>query len=156
MAKQIMTLKEVSTYLGVTTGWVKEQVAAGKVKPRKGRGKQAGRPVFSKKDRETLKELWSRAPIPEVESAPGIPADELPPAVGTLLARYSDLEAERANLLAQIAWERALAREREKALELEQDRSRQLAEEVAVQRTRIEALKALSTWDRIRGRHKAI
>jgi len=76
--------------------------------------------------------------------------------VSALLARYSNLEAERANLLAQIAWERALAREREAALDLEQKRSEQLALDLEAQRQRVEALKALSAWDRIRGRHKQI
>ena len=85
-----------------------------------------------------------------------LPSEELPPAVSTLLARYSDLQAERANLLAQVAWERALAREREAALDLEQKRNEQLAADLETQRQRVEALKALSAWDRIRGRHKKI
>ena len=156
VAKRGMSVKEAATTLGVTTSWVEEQIAAGRVKPGKGRGKLSDRPYLSKRDIDTLRELWSRAPIPEVEPLSAIPTDELPPGVSTLLARYSDLEAERANLLAQIAWERALAREREAALELEQKRNEQLAAELDAQRTRVEALKALSTWDRIRGRHKSI
>jgi len=156
MAKRGMSVKEAAAKLGVTTSWIEEQIAAGHVKPGRGRGKYSDRPYLSKNDVATLQHLWSRSPIPEVEPVSAIPADELPPAVSTLLARYSDLEAERANLLAQIAWERALARERETALDLEQKRNEQLAAELEAQRTRVEALKALSAWDRIRGRHKAI
>ena len=156
MAKRGMSIKETAESIGVTTSWVEEQIAAGHVRPTKGRGKYSGRPYLSKKDCDTLRALWSRAPIPEVEAYTAIPTDELPPAVSALLARYSNLEAERANLLAQIAWERALAREREAALDLEQKRSEQLAVDLEAQRQRVEALKALSAWDRIRGRHKQI
>ena len=155
MAKRGMSIKEAATYLGVTPSWIEEQIAAGHVKPGKGRGKLSGRPYLTKSDRDKLSELWSRAPIPEVEAF-GASTEELPPAVSTLLARYSDLQAERANLLAQVAWERALAREREAALDLEQKRSEQLAADLETQRQRVEALKALSAWDRVRGRHKKI
>jgi excisionase family DNA binding protein len=156
MAKQGMSVKEAAAYLGVTPSWIEDQIASGRIKPKKGRGKYSGKPYLSKADREKLGELWSRSPIPEVEPLSDMPSDDLPPAVSTLLARYSDLEAERANLLAQIAWERALARERETALDLEQKRGEQLSADLEVQRRRVEALKALSTWDRMLGRHKSI
>ena len=43
-----------------------------------------------------------------------------------MLARFTQLEGERANLLAQVAWERAIAQEQQKALEAEHARVAQL------------------------------
>ena len=73
-----------------------------------------------------------------------------------MLARFTQLEGERANLLAQVAWERAIAQEQQKVLEAEHARVMELAAELELQRTRIEQLKALSAWDRVLGRHKGI
>jgi hypothetical protein len=75
---------------------------------------------------------------------------------GVALARISQLEDERANLLAQVAWERAISQEQQKTLESERTRAEQLAADLAAQRSRVEALKALSAWDRVLGRHKAV
>ena len=61
MAKRGMSIKEAATYLGVTTSWIEEQIAAGHVKPGRGRGKLSGRPYLTKSDRDKLRELWSRA-----------------------------------------------------------------------------------------------
>ena len=65
-------------------------------------------------------------------------------------------EAERANLLAQVAWERAIAQEQQKSLELELARTATLSAELERQQQRIEQLKALTAWDRLRGKHKSI
>ena len=39
MAKRGMSVKEAAAKLGVTASWIEEQIAAGRVKPGKGRGK---------------------------------------------------------------------------------------------------------------------
>ena len=117
------------------------QIAAGVVTPTRSSGKHNARYQLTEADVETLKDLAADDP-----SAGG-------PAV---LARVSRLEAERANLLAQVAWERAIAQEQQKALEIELARTAKLAADLELQHARVEALKALSAWDRIRGRHKAI
>lgn len=75
---------------------------------------------------------------------------------GTALARISELEADRTNLMAQVAWARGVAQEQQKALEVERQRAEKLAADLEAQRTRIEALKALSLIDRLLGRHKRI
>lgn len=75
---------------------------------------------------------------------------------GTALARISELEADRTNLMAQVAWARGVAQEQQKALEIERQRSERLAADLEAQRARIEALKALSLIDRLLGRHKRI
>lgn len=75
---------------------------------------------------------------------------------GTALARITQLEADRANLMAQVAWARGVAQEQQKALEVERTRSEKLAADLEAQRARIEQLKALSTLDRLLGRHKRI
>ena len=56
----------------------------------------------------------------------------------------------------QVAWERAISQEQQKALEAELARVEKLAADLETQRARVEALKALSAWDRVLGRHKAI
>lgn len=75
---------------------------------------------------------------------------------GTALARITQLEADRANLMAQVAWARGVAQEQQKALEVERTRSEKLSADLEAQRSRIEQLKALSFLDRLLGRHKAI
>ena len=127
--------------LGVPVAWVRSQVSAGAVTPARSSDKPNARYVLSGADVAALRALAAADP-----AAGGTAA----------LARMSQLEAERANLLAQVAWERAIAQEQQKALEAELTRAGQLAAELERQRTRVEALKALSAWDRVLGRHKAI
>ena len=127
--------------LGVPVAWVRSQIAAGAVTPARSSAKRNARYVFSDADVAALQAL----------------AAEDPAAGGTAaLVRVSQLEAERANLLAQVAWERAIAQEQQKALEAELARTERLSAELDLQHARIEALKALSAWDRFLGRHKAI
>jgi hypothetical protein len=139
--EQVWSAKRAAEELSVSSAWVRAQIAAGIVTPSRSSGKRNARYELTETDIATLKEAAAEDP-----SAGG-------PAV---LARVSRLEAERANLLAQVAWERAIAQEQQKALELELARSAKLAADLELQHGRIEALKALSAWDRIRGRHKSI
>ena len=132
---------QVAEVLGVPVAWVRSQIAAGAVTPARSSDKPNARYILSDDDIATL-----RATAAEDPAAGGTAA----------LARVSQLEAERANLLAQVAWERAIAQEQQKALEAELARTEKLSAEVDLQRTRVEALKALSAWDRMLGRHKAI
>ncbi|MRS11986.1 MAG: hypothetical protein EG823_02810 [Actinobacteria bacterium] len=74
----------------------------------------------------------------------------------TALARISQLEADRTNLMAQVAWARGVAQEQQKALEVERQRSEKLAAELEIQRARVERLKALTLLDRVLGRHKSV
>jgi hypothetical protein len=90
------------------------------------------------------------AKMPTPQAAP--PADT----EATALARITELEADRANLLAQVAWARGVAQEQQKALDAERERSEKLAADLEAQRSRIEELKALSVLDRLLGRHKRI
>lgn len=85
-------------------------------------------------------------------SAPGVGADS----DTTALARIGQLEADRTNLMAQVAWARAVAQEQQKTLEVERQRAEKLAADLEAQRARIEQLKALSVLDRLLGRHKRI
>jgi hypothetical protein len=135
-------INKVAAELGVKADWVRSRIADGSVTPARptGRRRKTG-PALSEADLETLRQLAAEDP------AAGGPA---------LLARYSQIEAERANLLAQVAWERAIAQEQQKSLESERSRAEKLATELDEQRKRIEALKSLSAWDRFMGRHKAI
>lgn len=127
--------------LGVPVAWVRAQIASGAVTPARSSDKRNARYILSDADVATLRAL----------------AAEDPTAGGTAaLARVSHLEAERANLLAQVAWERAISQEQQKALETELARTEKLSAELERQHTRVEALKALSAWDRVLGRHKAI
>jgi hypothetical protein len=127
--------------LGVSVGWVRAQIAAGSVTPARSSDKRTARYLLSESDIAELRAIAAEDP-----SAGGSAA----------LALVTRLEAERANLLAQVAWERAIAQEQQKALEVERARSDRLAAELEQQHTRVEALKALSAWDRLRGRHKGI
>jgi hypothetical protein len=141
MAKRAFGIKRVAAELGVKSDWVRARIADGSVSPARGKGRRKADPVLSDADVESLRALAAEDP------STGGPA---------LLARYSQIETERANLLAQVAWERAIAQEQQKSLELERGRAEQLATDLAEQRARVEALKALSAWDRMLGRHKAI
>ena len=111
--------------LGVPVAWVRSQIAAGAVTPARSSDKPTARYILSDADIAALRAVAAADP-----TAGGTAA----------LARMSQLETERANLLAQVAWER----------------TSQLAAELDRQRARVEALKALSAWDRVLGRHKAI
>ena len=136
-----LSMSKAAEQLGVPLTWVRSQIAAGAVTPARSSDKPNARYVLSDADVAALQALAADDP-----SAGGTAA----------LARLSQLEAERANLLAQVAWERAIAQEQQKALENELARTEKLTAEVEKQRGRIEALKALSAWDRFLGRHKAI
>jgi hypothetical protein len=139
--QQTYSAKRAAEELSVSTAWVRAQIASGVVTPERSSSKRNARFLLTATDLDTLREA----------------AGEDPAAGGPMvLARVSRLEAERANLLAQVAWERAIAQEQQKALEIELARSTKLAADLELQHTRIEALKALSAWDRVRGRHKAI
>lgn len=93
---------------------------------------------------------------PKADGAPSESAAGTPATPETALARISQLETERANLMAQVAWARGVAQEQQKALEMERQRSEALAAELEAQRARVEALKALGPLDRLLGRHKRI
>jgi capsule polysaccharide export protein KpsE/RkpR len=135
------TTAQAAEEIGVSTGWIRSHIAAGTVTPARSSEKRNARYVLSEADVESL-----RAAAAEDPTAGGTAA----------LAVVSRLEAERANLLAQVAWERAIAQEQQKALEAELARTERLSAEIDLQHARIEALKALSAWDRLVGRHKAI
>lgn len=85
-----------------------------------------------------------------------VPLIEAAEAETSALARVSQLEADRTNLMAQVAWARGVAQEQQKALETERVRSEKLAADLDAQRQRVEQLKALSALDRLLGRHKQI
>lgn len=140
-SKQSISVKQAAENLGVTTRWIRQQIAEGLIAPARVGSKRNGRFALTAADIEALTAQAAEDP------SSGGPA---------MLARFSRLEAERSNLLAQIAWERAIAQEQQKALEIEHARIALLADELALQRMRIEQLKALSAWDRVLGRHKAI
>ena len=91
------------------------------------------------------------ADIPQV-TPPEAPPEEQ----DTALARISQLEADRTNLMAQVAWARGIAQEQQKALESERSRTEKLEAELAAQRLRVEQLKSLSALDRLLGRHKRV
>ena len=135
------SIRQAAEDLGVTARWIRAQIAADVISPTRSGSKRNGRFVLSPTDVETLA---AKA------------ADDPTAGGAAMIARFTQLESERANLLAQVAWERAIAQEQQKALEAEHVRVAQLAAEVELQRARVEQLKALSAWDRVRGRHKAI
>jgi DNA-binding transcriptional MerR regulator len=141
-AARALGIKQVAADLGVSAKWIRGQVAQGTVAPKRAGGKGNGRFLFTPEDLEALR-LAKEAEPPAGEET-------------TAIARISRLEADRTNLLAQVAWARAVAQEQQKALEIERERAEKLAAELEAQRTRIERLKALSALDRLLGRHKAI
>lgn len=141
MARQGLGIKRAAAEIGVPVEWVRARIADGTVTPERSSAKRNARYLFSEADVEALRTVAAEDP-----SAGG----------RALLARFTELEADRANLIAQVTWERAIAQEQQKALEAERLRAEKLAEELEAQRARVEALKALSAWDRVRGRHKAI
>jgi capsule polysaccharide export protein KpsE/RkpR len=135
------TTAQAAEQLGVSASWVRSQITAGTVTPARSSDKRNARYLLSAANLDALR---SKA------------ADD--PAAGgaAALMLVSQLEGERANLLAQVAWERAISQEQQKALEVERTRAEQLSAQLDAQRSRVEALKALSAWDRILGRHKAV
>jgi hypothetical protein len=138
---QTISIKQAAEDLGVAARWIRAQIASGLISPERSGNKRNGRFALSAADVEAL-----AAHAAEDPSAGG----------AAMLARFTQLEGERANLLAQVAWERAIAQEQQKALEAEHARVAQLVEDLEVQRARVEQLKALSAWDRVVGRHKSI
>ena len=138
---QTFSIAQAAKELGVSAEWIRTQVSAGRVSPMRTSGKRSARHALTDADIATL-----RAASAEDPAAGGAAA----------LTVVSRLETERANLLAQVAWERAIAQEQQKALENEHARTERLSAELELQRARIEALKALTVLDRIFGRHKAV
>jgi len=149
-AKQGLSIKSAAAELGVPVKWVRARIAASAITPERSSDRRNARYVLSEADIATLRTLAAETPAqPETAASDAEPAP-------LALARISQLEGERANLLAQVAWERAIAQEQQKALEAERARTAKLAADIELQHGRIEALKALSAWDRVLGRHKAI
>jgi hypothetical protein len=136
-----VSIKQAAEDLGVTARWIRMQITAEVISPARAGSKRNGRFVLTAADLETL----------EARAAEDPNAGD-----AAMLARFTQLEGERANLLAQVAWERAIAQEQQKALETEHERVAQLVADLEIQRVRVEQLKALSAWDRVRGRHKGI
>jgi hypothetical protein len=141
MARQGTSVKKAAETLGVTPKWIRARIAEASVTPRRsGSGRNAR---FELTDAE-------------VETMRGLAAAGEPAPVGSELARIGTLETQRANLLARLAWERATSRSREEALQVERARVDRLLADLDLQRSRVEALKALSVVDRVLGRHKDI
>jgi hypothetical protein len=141
MARQGTSVKRAAELLGVTPKWIRARIADSSVSPKRtGSGRNA-RYTLTEAEIETLRGLASRS-VSDVR--------------GDALARIDTLEAQRANLLARLSWERATTRAREEALHAERARVDQLMAELAAQRTRVEQLKALSLVDRLLGKHKDI
>lgn len=142
MAKQGKSVKQAAAELGVKPAWIRKRIEAGVVSPARIGSKRNGRFSLSDADLDALRgELRDAKPATDMSDA---------------LARIEHLESDRANLLAQVAWARAIAQEQQKALELERNRAAALAAEIDTQRDRVERLKALSVLDRILGRHKRV
>lgn len=146
LAKQAMTVKRAAELLGVSPKWVRKQIGEGAISPSRQGRKQGGRFLLSEADVETL-----RVRAADRGNGRGRGNGE-----AATLARVSRLEADRANLLAQVAWSRAIVQEQQKALDAERERAERLTVDLAEQRSRVEALKALSVLDRLLGRHKSI
>jgi len=150
LAKRGVTVKQVAEELGVSAKWIRGHITAGTITPERQGNKRNGRFLLSDADVETLRTRASEERPTEERPAEPEGGDT------TALARISQLEADRANLLAQVAWARAISQEQQKALEIERERAEKLDAELEAQRSRVEALKALSVLDRALGRHKAI
>lgn len=135
-----ISVKEAAARLGMPPKWVRARIAEGRIAPPRVGGKRTGRFALSPEDVTALSALAAEATAP----------------AATDLARVAQLEADRSNLLAQVAWERAIAQEQGKTLEVERLRIAALEAEVALQRDRVEQLKALTPLDRLFGRHKAV
>ena len=130
--------------LEVSEKWVRRQIDAGVIQVSRRGGKKRGPFMLAEADVDTLRERLNAKP-PKGERA------EI-----SAIARIEQLETDRANLLAQLAWARAIGQEQQKTIEAETERARWLDGQLAEQRARVEALKALSLFDRLLGRHKSI
>ncbi|MEI7813237.1 MAG: hypothetical protein WCJ13_00410 [Coriobacteriia bacterium] len=140
-APDTVSIRRAAEDLGVTARWIRAQIASDLICPTRIGSKRNGRFALTAADVEAL-----AARAAEDPSSGG----------AAMIARFTQLEGERANLLAQVAWERAIAQEQQKALEAEHARVLALAADLDLQRLRVEQLKALSAWDRVLGRHKSI
>jgi hypothetical protein len=141
MARQGTSVKRTAELLGVTPKWVRARIADASITPKKSGSGRNTRYALTEAEIETLRGLAAR-PVSGVR--------------GDALARIDTLEAQRANLLARLAWERATARAHQESLLAERARVDGLLEELATQRSRVEQLKALSVVDRMLGKHKDI
>ena len=141
MAKRGTSVKRAADLLGVDSAWVRTRIDEGAISPKRAGNGRNARYALSDEEVDALRALAA--------ARPSSPHDDS-------LARISKLEAERANLLARLAWEHATADANRSALDEERLRVKELTTEVAAQRTRVEQLKALSAWDRVLGRHKVV
>lgn len=155
MSKQGVSVKQAAEELGTTAKWVRRHIADGTIAPKRQGSKRNGRFVLSDTDVEALRARVAAA-APAAEPAAGDPPAVDDGGGAIALARITQLEADRANLLAQVAWARAISTEQLKTLEAERERAATLAAELEAQRARVEALKSLSILDRILGRHKSV
>ena len=146
LAKRTVTVNAAAETLGVSAKWIRKQIAAGRITPARQGTKKGGRYLLTDAEIETLRTTAAE----RRGNGDGAGGEAVS------LARLNRLEADRANLLAQVAWARAIVQEQQKALDAERERSERLVADVAEQRARIEALKALSAFDRLLGRHKSI
>jgi hypothetical protein len=154
LAKNDKTVKQAAEELGVSAKWIRRQIAMGTISPTRRGSKRNGRFAITADDLIVLSERLSSVPKPPaIEPLSDSDADT---DRAGLLARIDELETDRNNLQAHVAWARAIAKEQQKALEIERERAQKLAGDLEAQRARVEALKALSTIDRLLGRHKAI
>lgn len=154
MTIRTITVREAAESLGVKPGWVRIRIADGVIQPVRAEGKGKKRYLLDADDLEVLRS-WAQARTTR-SSKSGRSVSAASAADAHALARVVQLEEERSNLLAQVAWARALAQEQQKAIEHERERVQRLEAELRVQQSRIEALKALTVWDRLLGRHKGI
>jgi hypothetical protein len=161
LAKQDLSVKQAAEELGVTAKWIRKRIAEGTITPARRGSKHNGRFALTAEDVGALRKCLAAEAAPEAGSDAAtdaiVAADSMVDADrATLLARIEELEADSTNLQAHVAWARAIAKEQQKALDLERERAQKLAEDLETQRARVEALKALSTIDRLLGRHKGI
>lgn len=164
VSKRDLTVRQAAEELGVSVKWIRKQVAAGTISPHRRGNKPNGRFALTADEVTTLGSLLPAESDASAtaSSEPEAPATALStdsaadPERARLLARIGDLESDRNNLQAHVAWARAIAEEQQKALEYERERTQKLMSDLEAQRTRVEALKALSAVDRLLGRHKAI
>lgn len=154
MTIRTITVREAAESLGVKPGWVRIRIADGVIQPVRAEGKGKKRYLLDADDLEVLRS-WAQARTTR-SSKSGRSVSAASAADAHALARVVQLEEERSNLLVQVAWARALAQEQQKAIEHERERVQRLEAELRVQQSRIEALKALTVWDRLLGRHKGI
>ena len=124
---------------------------------KKKHAKRGGPSLRVKPKKAAAKDGGAKPSSPKTAPDAGMPQVELPKATEqATLARITELEADRTNLMAQVAWARGVAQEQQKALEAERERTRKLEADLEAQRARVEQLKALSTLDRLLGRHKRV